>query len=474
MNNISTAPESIFSLLVPTTNTSPPDAPFIELCGSRWMLTEFASISDAPPYTCISYSWDDQKNTTHPLNDGEFISDRAIPAIEATIKALQPLAIWVDALCVPSCGSARATCLQSLGSIYHSATQVCAVLSDSCSNLLCQIHETDCMNSEEFLILDNENWINRPWIYQETANSKDLVFITQGGMGFAIHEMDFLNALLKASSKYKKDHNFDSINLAAKFPRLDSLENIIGELAVAMQMGQPARPAYQVLSEMHRRTSALESELKEDHFYVMIGAITTDPLDSRINRPLHMAEYFMQVCEAKDDYSFIYCIAPRSEVPGRCWRPDAGQIPPVTSRLNVYGNGQFGRLKATHLQLDNMCKMYPATVNSTAIKSIGAFLENNITASSSGDIADAVLERLRQKGFTGSGEYMELENGYFFSQSSFTRSKDLFVAASEDVQWTNGGPALLLRSNVTDINQFCDVGAFVGRIPKGCESINVG
>lgn len=33
---------------------------------------------------------------------------------------------------------------------------------------------------------------------------------------------------------------------------------------------------------------------------------------------------------------------------------------------------------------------------------------------------------------------------------------------------------LLLRSNGTDINQFCDVGVFVGRFPKTRESINVG
>lgn len=474
MNNSSKIPESFFRLLVPTTDITSSDTPSVELCGVRWVLTEFMPITDAPPYTCISYSWDDQSNTKNPLHDGMYISDRAIPAIEATIKVLQPLAIWIDALCVPYSGAARATCLQNLGRIYSSATQVCAVLSESFSDLLCQIHESGCVDAEDFIILNNENWVNRPWIYQESANSNDLIFISQSGLGGSIHATDFLDALLTASSSYKKNRTLDSISLAIKFPSLDSLENIIGELTVAMSMGQAARPAYQVLSEMYRRTSAMKSKLEADHFYVMIGALTTEPLDSRINRPLHMAEYFMQVCEAKGDYSFIYSIAPRSKAPGKCWRPVVGQILPLTLRLNVYGNGQSGHLNEKFLQLDNMCRIQPGVVNSAAIKAIGAFLESNITELSSSDMADAILERLRQKGFSGGGEYLELENGYFFPQSKFTRSDELFVAISPDVQWTNGGPGLLLRTNATDINQFCDVGAFVGKFPKGGESINVG
>jgi hypothetical protein len=62
----------------------------------------------------------------------------------------------------------------------------------------------------------------------------------------------------------------------------------------------------------------------------------------------------------------------------------------------------------------------------------------------------------------------------FSPQSTFTRSDEILVAISPDMNWTNGAAGLLLHSNGTGINQFCDVGVFVGRLPKIGESINEG
>jgi hypothetical protein len=50
-----------------------------------------------------------------------------------------------------------------------------------------------------------------------------------------------------------------------------------------------------------------------------------------------------------------------------------------------------------------------------------------------------------------------------FSQSKLTRSEDIFVAISLDIHWQGGVPGMLLRSNGTGINDFCDVGVFMGR-----------
>lgn len=458
MTNTLNASESMFRLLVPATDTTPPETPFVKLCGSRWVLTEYGSIPDAsgaPVYTCISYSWG--QGRTENILEGGLISDRTIPAIEATIKALLPLAIWVDALCAPSDGPTREACLLRMGAIYRSAANVCAVLSESCVDLLDQIRNKNYANQEALLFLESDDWITRPWTYQETANNQHIYFIAQGSGDVAVADIDFLNAVLTSTSAYKKAHELDSISLALQFPRVDSFENMIGEHTIAALLG---RPAYQAMSEMYRRFS----EQTEGFLYALIGAFS--PLSSSSTYNLHPAEYFMQVCEEKGDYSFIYCAAPRSEVPGRSWRPMAGHNPPLTSLLNVYGNGQSGCLKATHLQLDNMSRMIPRPKNFGTVQAIGAFLESNI--------ANAVLERLKQKGFSGCGDYLELEDGLFFPQSKLTRSDDLFVAVCEDVQWTNGGPGLLLRSNGTDINQFCDVGVFVGRFPKTRESVNVG
>lgn len=455
MNNISNTPETIFRLLVPATDLTPPEAPYIELCGSRWVLAEFAQISDAPPYTCISYSWG-QGRMENMLEGGQLISDRTIFVIEATIKALRPLAIWVDALCLPSEGATRKACLLKMGAIYKSATNICVVLSESCVDLVNQIRDTNIVSPEALFSLESDDWITRPWTYQETANNQHIHFIAQGCGDVVVADIDFLNAVTKSTLAFKNAQELDSISLVLRLPRVTSLENLIAEHTVAGQVG---RPAYQAMSEMHRRFS----EQTEGFLYALIGAFS--PLSSNSTYDLHPAEYFMQVCEAKNDYSFIYSSAPRSEVQGRGWRPTTGNIPPLTLLLNVYGNGQPGRLEATHLQLDNMCRMIPRHKNFGTVKAIGAFLGS--------DIANAVLERLKQNGFSGCGDYLELEDGLFFPQSKLTRSDDLFVSVCEDVQWTNGGPGLLLRSNGTDINQFCDVGVFVGRFPKTRESINV-
>lgn len=495
MNNISKFPESFFRLLVPATELTPLDVPYVELCGSRWVLTELMPISDAPPYTCISYSWG-RGRTKNPLNYDQLISDRTIPAIEAAIKVSQSQknwtnvqfsfscdtqkeeagqvaalkasqAFWIDALCVPPQESDKAACLRSLGVIYSSAWQVFVILSESCSSVVHQIRDTGHLDLAALFILDSDDWITRAWVYQEAVNSKSLYFIAQDDETILVSGLDFLNEVMTATSDYRNAHGIDPFTWGEQHPRLESLENLIADYRIAEYA---ARSALQVMSVIHQRVVKRD----EDLFYAMVGAITNLSLESQGNQLIHPSEYFVRVCEAKGDYSFIYCVAPRSDVQGRHWRPIAGKIYPAISGLLISGDGQSGYLEATHLQLKNMYRMSHDGVNSDAIKDIGKFLQSDITKSSPSDIADSILERLRQKGFSGCGEYLELENGFFFPQSTFTHSDDIFVAISLDVRWTNGGPGLLLRTNGTEINQFCDVGVYIGRHPKVGESINVG
>lgn len=495
MNNIANIPEGIFRLLVPATDLTPSEVPFVKLCGSCWVLAEFARISDAPPYTCISYSWG-RGRTMNMLNDGLMMSDRTLPAIEATIKASQPpenwtyalmcgirdaqkeakalaaalkasQAYWIDALCVPPQGPAQTKCLRSMGAIYNSAWQVFVVLSEPCSSVFHQIRDTGRLDPTALFILERDDWITRAWAYQEAVNSQRLYFIAQDDECILVSGLDFLNAVTTATSDDMHDHGIDSFAWGEQHPRLDSFEILIADYRIAEYV---ARSAYQVMSAIYQRAV----ERSEDHFYGMIGAITTQLLDSQDNQLLHPSEYFMRVCEAKGDYSFIYCIAPRSDEPGRCWRPIAGKIPPVLSGVLVAGSGQAGSLRPSHLQLENMCRLVPSVINSDGLKATRVFLHGDCASLSPDDIAAAILVRLRQKGFSGCGDYVELENGFFFPQSTFTRSDDIFVVISPDVHWTTGWAGLLVRSNGSDINHFCDVGVFVGRLPKAGESINVG
>ncbi|MGZ4956163.1 MAG: HET domain-containing protein [Methylobacter sp.] len=490
--------EDFFRLLVPATDLTPPDTPFVELCGSRWVLTMLMPISDAPPYTCISYSWGSGR-VDNVFEDGQLMSYRTIPTIEAAIKAAQSpehwsyalmctprneqkeatalatalkasQAIWIDELCMPFQNPARARCLLSLGAIYSSATQVFAVLSEPCAKLLHKVHSSEHMNADDLFVLENEDWLSRVWTLLEIIKSKRAFFIARGDDSVLFLALDFLNAILTDTTDYADAQGFKRYELSIRFPRLDRLQETIAMDRIS-EYADAGRSAFQVISEMQHRGLVREG----DRIYAMIATITTDlPSDSLDDISLHPSEYFMRVCEAKGDYSFIYCIAPRSSMPGRGWRPVADQIPPVLSGLLTSGSGLSGSLKSTHLQMDNMCRMNIGTVNSNGISAIKHFLQSEITDLSPADIAGAILEQLRQKGFSGCGDHLKLENGYFFPQSSLTHSDDIFVATSHDVLWQDGGPGVLLRSNGTDINQFCDVGVFIGRFPKVSESINVG
>lgn len=485
MKEISNTLEGMFRLLVPATDLASLDTAFVELCGKRWVLAEFAQISDAPPYTCISYSWGTGR-TENMFANGQTMSDRTVPAIETTIKASQlpeywtsalmcvsrdelkraealttalkaSQAIWVDALCVPSRDPAQSACLRSMGAIYSSAAHVFVVLPATCSELLHKIHNTDQMEIKDFLALENDDWITRAWTYQETANSKMTLYIAQGDGSVLIHEHDFLNAILTDTTDYAKAQGFERIKLATEFPRLDSLQEIIAEHKLVEYAG---RSAYQVMSAMHSRFA----ELEEDRIYAMIGAVTLEPSANQSGKSISPAEYFIQVCEEKGDYSFIYSTDPRSEVPGRKWRPTGDRITPVVYGLLASGQGLSGSLKNTHLQMNNMCRMNPGRINSV-LSAIGAFLHKNFPVE--------ILERLRQKGFTGCGECLILEHGYFFPQLPLSRRDDIFVVISHDVVFAQGAPGLLLRSNGTNINEFCDTGVFIGRCPKESEAINV-
>lgn len=492
--------ERTFRLLQPADDLTPSDAPSIELCGSRWILNEYAQLPGGLAYTCVSYVWG-QEITENQLCDGRLISARTIPVMEATIKAsrssknwdnvqlsqdqqkdaaakMEALnatnAFWIDAICTPAQDPARTSSLRSMGSIYSSAWQVFVVLSASTSTVFRQIRDTGRLDSNALFILESDEWITRSWTYQEMVNSRALYFIAQDDESAIVSGVDFLSAVLTSTDDYRSAHGIDSLTWSEQHPKLDSLECLIADYKISQYA---ERSAYQVMSAMHKRYS----EKIDDHFYAMVGAIKTSSVYVQGDEFESPSEYFMQTCEAKGDYSFLYNTAPRSDTYGRQWRPIEGKFQPVLPELLIFGSGQSGNLKPTHIQFENMCRLVPGTIGADGLKAAKAHLAMvhrhrpyGKTSSSPRDVAEAILELLRARGFSGCGEYLELESGFFFSQSTPARFDEIFVAISIDVYWQGGSPGMLLRSNGTDINDFCDVGAFIGRIPKNGESIMVG
>lgn len=188
----------------------------------------------------------------------------------------------------------------------------------------------------------------------------------------------------------------------------------------------------------------------------------------------------MKTCEEKGDYSFIYSTAPRNTALGKRWRPIEGKFQPIVTELVIFGDGQPGSSNPTHIELTKMARLAICPIGPEGLKATKAHLamvhRNRPVAniySAPSDVAEAILELIRAKGFSGSGHYVEVENGFFFLQSELEPTDDTFIALSTEVNWQGGGPGMLLRSNANGINDFCDVGVFFGRIPKIVETICV-
>jgi heterokaryon incompatibility protein (HET) len=391
------------------------------------------------------------------------MSDRVIPVLGATIRALHPTAIWIDAFCIPVQEPTRTACLRSMGTLYSAATGVIAVLSKVCSTLLDEVARTGRIDETGLLLLEKDEWVSRAWTYQEIVNSKSFHFAAEGGSA-SLSGTEFLNHIGSAIESYKKGRGYDSFRFRTLHPRLNDLEDTIADWKTA---GYSERSAYQVMSSMDGRTS----QVPDDWFNALIGAITDQPLSSRYDTALHPAEYFMQVCEEKGDFSFIYSNAPRSNSSGRSWRPRPGPISAIQP-WHTFGDGQSGSLEADRLRLQKMCRMMRGAVSATAVQFITKWLGNS--SNDSPNLPIQILTRLRQAGFAGRGDIIELEEGYFFPFSRTEGVDNMLVFVALGVRWVHGGPGLIVAQDVTNLNQFRDVGVFVGLIPKSGESIVLG
>ena len=486
----------MFRLLEPANHLTHPDTSYIELFGKRWVINEYAQVSDAPEYTCVSYAWGNGK-IENPLCIAQMMSTRTVPAVETAISVSRSQenwagrirfshnsdslkeaagqaaaldasqAFWVDALCVPSEDPARTICLQSMGEIFSSAHQVLVVLREQCSDAIQKTSQNGNLVSSDLGLLEKEDWVSRAWTYQEAVNSKRLYFTVEENEDAIVSGHDFLNAIMVAIDAFKEVKNLDKLAWEKQRPKLRSLERLLADYLIS---DFATRSAYQVMSVMDQRTS----ERADDHFYAMIGSITTTSEQFEGDEKLDPSEYFMRVCEQKGDFSFIYGGGPRDKIVGRRWRPLEGRFPALLPDLITLGSGEAGRKELTHLHLDNMYRLVLGAITSDGLEAARWFVEDKSDTSSSGNVAMQILKRLRVLGFSGCGQYLEFETGFFFPLSEPSEPKGLFVVVSHDIHWVTGGPGLLLRANSTEINDFCDVGVFVGRRPKSGDGIKVG
>jgi hypothetical protein len=329
-----------------------------------------------------------------------------------------------------------------------------------------QISSTGRIDATALEVLEKEPWWTRAWTYQEIVNSRVTHFIAEGGSSVSISANKALDCVGQAIANFRKDKGYDSFTFRTKYPSVDSLEDVIADY---MTRDYLDRSAYQAMSVMEARDSTYPDDLLNG----MIGAITVASPDDPGDLSPHPAEYFMRICEDKGDYSFIYSTATRSDISGRLWRPVAGPLHAILP-WHSSGTGQSGGIYPTHLQLNNMCRMNPGTISSSARLFLGQFLQVDDAVSSSANITALIIRRLKDAGFKGCGEHIELEAGYFFPQESLLHMDKVVVAVTTEVQWVFGAPGLLMTESDSNIHSYRGVGIFVGPVPEVGHSINVG
>jgi len=453
-------------LLMPADSDFHSPSASIEIEGVRWVVRDFAFDAAQPPpvaYTCVSYAWGAGR-TPSPFETSLAVSDRALPVVAATIRALRPAAIWVDAFCMPSDEPAKTTTLRGLGALYAGAKQLAVVLSEACSPVLAKAHADGVIDAEALAILERDPWVSRVWTYQEMVNCSRVDFLAENGTGEVIAGQPFLNVVSAAISAIHRSQGSDSFALRKTHPNLDALEDLIADWMIGNYL---ERSAYQIMSSMDRR----RSQQADDYFHAMLGALTATPPAAAEIR-LSAAECFLQACEAKGDFSFIYSDAARNTAPGRRWRPLPLRLACILP-WHTYGDGQPGVLTETHLELQGVCLLHrgvPAPEVLPAIRN--RFMDQSFVEGA--DPAKPILVRLRAAGFTGCGRSIECEEGYFFPQLEPT-DDGLAVFIAPGVRWAFGAAGLLAgpanNRAGADRYEFHCAGAFVGRVPAADSSV---
>jgi hypothetical protein len=437
------------------------------LGGFKWRLSDWGEVpgdGTAPDYSCVSYAWG-QTFVPHLFDPSDRMSARALPAAEAVIAAFAPRALWIDALCVPSSGPARRACLRSLGAIYGSASQVVAVLSSACAPALERLARGD-HGWSVLGPLESDGWIARAWTYQEIVNSRAMHFVAEGG-GASHDATALLNVIGQSMLERERALGIDAFALKTLHPRLDALQDLLGDWQVGDYL---ERPAFQILSGM----SARDATRDDDRYDAMIGVVERVPAEPVANTtPVPAPEAFLRACEAKGDFSYIYAAAPRGDESGRSWRPlSQGPLHAVLS-WHSYGSGQSGQLTPTHLRLNDMVILRRGSVGVKARTFICDWLGIDTTAFDARDAGERAYRRLRDAGFNGVPTAIESEEGLVFTQSLYADAATLDVAVPTGVRWVHGAPALLLKRRPDGERRFRDVGVFIGPVADAGDSIDV-
>ncbi|CDO77069.1 hypothetical protein BN946_scf184473.g13 [Trametes cinnabarina] len=452
--------------LMVETAISSSEAPSIFVDDRYWTLSEPLDIESepVPPYICVSYVWGDGR-VTNPIHPSSMMSDRTLGSFTAAAcqyrgGAGSPIRIWMDAFCVPVERAKKRATLESLGFIFAHAQAVVAVLAPQS---IAAVEEMEAFlalqpGPEEvpnapIAALDEDEWIRSVWTYQEIVNSK------------AIRIVSYPRAETTAPQKSYSDHNLlniigDYLNrwghsktgvrygIRLYYPHADNFQEILVDWTMA---AYTQRSALQIMSGLDHRAHVLP----ENHFYSMLGALTDRPSPRATNPSIEqLAERFMQLCEEKGDYSFIFCAASRDRRPGFRWRPMPCLFPTMIP-WHCYGDGQVGMRLTDGVLLKNVLvfsvsvqdqRPHPLNPKTRRFLSnwLGEFqFEHTFTVDDEDEILlEATYNGLTMLHFRGrKGAWYCTESGVFFALEKLPQGETT-LAIAVGVRWTFGAPGM--------------------------------
>ena len=457
------------------------------------------------PYVCVSYAWGDEKAFIPNILFGgtNKMSPRVFPILETVRNTIdEDWPVWLDAFCLPPRGHPnRIESLEEMGDIYAKATKVVVVLSEECRDLLKlarlgkKSEKPSEYHFEALEKFDNDSWVSRAWTYQEIANVRGgnaWLFVAEGHpTDTVVSGEDLLNTLGEIKQVYQRikfpmnsptaDEISPDVMVKLRLKNIDMMEDILADVMIADYL---ERSALHVITSVSCRQVGRE----EDYFTAMIGAIASsrnreqfrttwkniteeEPMLEFIIQPLKAAfsaERFIEICQTKGDYSFIFTSNPRSKRPHQRWRP----LPHVLRPLCVWpgwGAKQPGRIENNRLVLSGMMRMKEGPIGARGIKFFATWAQSRPEGSRDLRQIENLLAFLGDVGFSGTydlGNVIVLERGYFVPVAPPTGpTLGAFVVISTTIRWVFGAPGILVSgSENSDSQIFLCVGVFVGDV----------
>jgi hypothetical protein len=413
----------------------------IQVNGRQWYLTKPLIVDlehpKIPNFTCISYVWGHARepNSFHP---GELMSSNTIPALSSAITHSITSAFWIDALCVPPILPVKHHTLGSMGYIYSAAEEVIITLPPNLFPALNEMNNSDRLSEEVLLSLEEDDWVRSVWTYQEVVNAKAVYFV--GGTA-KIDGSHFLNCLGHSLKIYREAQHLSAFELSNQLPKLNALEELLVDWMLG---GYTDRSAMRVMSQFRYRYN----HDPRNYFYAVVGTVVKGPWPWNIEMGIEgLAEEFMDLCEEKNDHSFIYSANPRdmADQKGRYWRPAAGLLQVVIA-WHSWGQGQRGRHDKEGFWLEKMISLRPSNeLGDRGSLFLGQWLNavhSDTLSRNSIEIAEQVLVDLRKIAYTGSDQSLWTTHGIFFPQTALARDARIEILVAAEVRWVFGAPCL--------------------------------